>query len=106
MKASYVLVGMKHQGSEALVASLKIGHPLLLVREPDNRYDRNAVQVWLDAGAEMKLLGYVKGTQAAGLARKLDAPTWHQCSRNTGRPCIMGVLKVSGDRWPMIEVEE
>lgn len=102
MKALYALVGMKHRGSEALVASLKRGHPLLLIREADNPHDRNAVQVW----ANGEHIGYVRGTQVRPLAMKLDAPSWHQQSALTGRSCINASLAVSADRWPMIEVEE
>lgn len=102
MKALYALVGMKHLGTEAVVNGLKIGHPLLLIREPDNRFDPNAVQVF----AGVHHIGYIKATQVRPLARKLDAPTWHQTSRNTGRPCIDGALRIDGGRWPMVEVDE
>lgn len=106
MKALYALVGMKHRGSEAVVAALKNGHLVLLVREPDNPHDPGAVQVWIDHGPDMLHVGYIKATQARDLARRLDAPIWHQRSRNTGRPCVTGVLRVTGERWPMVEVEE
>lgn len=65
----YALVGMKHQGAEALVASLPPDEPLVLVREPDNRFDRNAVQVW----ARGQHVGYVPKTQNAVLAQFIDA---------------------------------
>lgn len=92
MKSLYAIVGMKHRNSESFVASLPMGHPLLLVREPDNPHDSNAIQVW----ANDRHVGYVKGTQARELARKLDDQTG----------CISGVLRISGNRWPMIEIEE
>lgn len=65
----YALVGMKHCGAEALVASLPPDEPLTLVREPDNKFDPNAVQVW----ARGKRIGYVPKTQNAVLARFIDA---------------------------------
>lgn len=65
----YALVGMKHRGTEALVASLPPDEPLTLVREPGNRFDPNAVQVW----ARGKHVGYIPKTQNAVLARFIDA---------------------------------
>ncbi len=65
----YAIVGMKHRGAEALVASLPPDEPLTLVREPGNRSDPNAVQVW----ARGKHVGYVPKTQNAVLARFIDA---------------------------------
>lgn len=102
MKALYAIVGMKHRKTEDVVAALKKGHPLLLIREPDNEHDSNAVQVW----ANDIHIGFVKGTQAAGLARRLDAPTWRQTSAKTGQRCVNAVLQVDGGRWPMAEVDE
>ena len=43
LKSLYALVGMKHRGTEALVASLRQGEPLTLIREPTNLYDQNAI---------------------------------------------------------------
>lgn len=93
MKALYSIVGMKHRGSEELVASLKDGEPLTLVREPTNAYDPNAVQVW----AQGTHVGYVKATNARALARYMDAG---------GKTAFVGKLTFGGDRWPMAEVEE
>lgn len=97
-----MLVGMKHRGTEAAVAALSNSHPILLIREPDNKFDPNAIQVW----ANDQHVGFIKATQARTLAQKLDAASWHQRSRNTGQPCINGCLRVTPDRWPMVEVEE
>lgn len=46
MKVTYSLVGMPHQGTVDIVAALKEGDALMLVREPSNRFDANAVAVW------------------------------------------------------------
>ena len=64
----YAIVGMKHRGAEALVASLPPDEPLTLVRERGNKYDANAVQVW----ARGTHVGYVPKTQNAVLARFID----------------------------------
>lgn len=65
----YAIVGMKHRGAEALVASLPPNEPLTLVREPNNQYDRHAVQVW----ARGRHVGYIPKTQNAVLAQFIDA---------------------------------
>lgn len=69
----YAIVGMKHRGAEALVASLPPDEPITLVREPGNKYDPNAVQVW----ARGKHVGYVPKAQNAVLARFIDATGRH-----------------------------
>ena len=93
MKALYAIVGMKHRGTEALVASLPAGTPLTLEREPGNEYDRWAIKVV----AKDVHVGYVRAAQSRQLGPAMDA-------RKT--PMIAGVLRVSGDRWPMAEVDE
>lgn len=64
----YAIVGMRHRGTEELVASLPADEPITLVREPGNRFDPNAVQVW----ARGRHVGYVPKTQNAVLARFID----------------------------------
>lgn len=93
MKGTYALVGMQHRGSEALVASLPVGEPLVLIREPINLYDRNAIQVW----ARTVHVGFIPTKQNKDLARKMDAAGLRQ---------IPAKLTTSGDRCPLIEVEE
>lgn len=104
MKALYALVGMKHRGTEALVASLKTGESLTLVREPTNPHDRNAVQVW----ARDQHVGFVKGSQVAPLARRMDgigAPPGTLPFEIV--PARMPAkLAIDGGRWPMVEVDE
>lgn len=68
------IVGMKHREREhpgivELVKSLPKGEDLELVREPDNRYDRFAVQVW----ARGLHVGYIPANQNRDLAAMLDA---------------------------------
>lgn len=93
MKSLYNLVGMKYRGTEAIVAAMAHGAPLLLLREPDNPHDPAAVAV--HAGGLH--VGYVKGTEAAGLARQMDA---------AGRTSMAGSFAVTADRWPCVEVED
>lgn len=93
MKGSYAIVDMKHRGTEDLVASLPVGEPLLLIREPMNLYDRNAIHVW----ARTQHVGFIPTKQNKDLARKMDAAGLRQ---------IPARLTTSGDRWPLIEVDE
>lgn len=92
MKSIYTIVGMKYRGTESLVASMKVGEPLTLIREPTNSHDPNAVQVW----GRSTLLGFVKGTEAAALAREMDA------KQTEAKPATFAI----GDRWPCAQVEE
>lgn len=91
MKALYDLVGMKYRRREDFVRQHPTGSPVKLVREPMNKYDPCAVQVWL--GGEH--VGYIKATAVVPLARKMDV---------AGQSSLPGSL-VAGD-WPRIEVEE
>lgn len=67
-KKSYSIVGLNHTGKEAVVAALKIGHPVMLVREPDNKFDRMAIAVYVDG----ERVGYIPRTQNRVLADFID----------------------------------
>jgi HIRAN domain-containing protein len=99
------LVGMKHREREsgvgivALVASLPTGEDLELVREPDNKYDRFAVQVW----ARGHHVGYIAAAQNRELATMLDAraakfPLGGERARTPAK------LYVSSKGAPLVEV--
>lgn len=79
MKAVLNLVGLSHRPDNVrrFANFLQDGQALLLVREPANPFDPNAIQVYVH-------IGYVKAKQAAAIAPNMDA----------------GVLKV-----PMIDAE-
>lgn len=66
---TYSIVGMNHQGTEAIVAELKPGTAVTLVREPDNKFDAFAVAVWV-AGVHV---GYIPKSHNKPLAAKIDA---------------------------------
>lgn len=105
-KSLYALVGMKHRGTEALVASLPQGEPLTLLRERNNRYDPFAIQVW----ARGQHVGYVKATQVRPLALAMDREAGsvldysqvNEVKSNSPR----ARLAIDGGKWPMIELEE
>lgn len=60
---------MNHQGTEAIVAALTPGAVVALVREPENKFDKNAVAVWVDG----KRVGYIPKATNRELATMIDA---------------------------------
>ncbi len=93
MKSLYTLVGMKYRGTEKIVFGQEVGAPLKLMREPDNEHDPFAVAVYVGNDH----VAYIKGTEAAGLARQMDA---------AGQTSIEGSFAFGGDHWPSVEVTD
>jgi hypothetical protein len=54
---------------QRIIAGLSVGDPVRLVREPNNRYDSNAIRVDADGGT----IGYVAAEEAASLRYLADA---------------------------------
>lgn len=102
MKTLVALVGTKFRGPEmvALLASLPQGEPLTLVREPDNKFDPFAVQVW----ARDQHIGYVKGSQVRPLQMKMDANAFTDANDQPSK--LYGKLAIDGGKQPMVEIEE
>ncbi len=92
MKSLYTMVGMKFLDTEDIVKAMQPGAEILLLREPHNEHDRNAIAVY---GAGLHL-AYVKGTEAVGLAREMDSK---------GLKSLSGAFRVTADRWPQVEVD-
>lgn len=65
---TYSIVGMEHQHSTEIVAALQTGADVILVREPTNQYDPNAIAVWVDG----KRIGYIPKAQNKVLAGFID----------------------------------
>ncbi|MEE8715848.1 MAG: single-stranded-DNA-specific exonuclease RecJ [Coriobacteriales bacterium] len=63
------VVGVSFEGRQQVVARLSTDDELLLVREPDNPHDPNAVAVTTRDGVR---LGYLRRTVAAALAPEID----------------------------------
>lgn len=86
------LVGMKFRPPALdVVERLPDGTKLLLVREPGNLYDRNAVAVYFQ-------LGYIPKSAAAKLAPLLDAST-----------TLVGTTKAEFQyhpEWPQLEIAD
>lgn len=115
----YALVGMRHRGGEAFVAAMKPDTPLILVRDPGNRWDANAVEVWAMDGSKLRHVGFISKDQNAVLARFID---------QHAQPCALGgpvlpldapmaadsavevkhgvkaQLHMGNNKWPLIEV--
>lgn len=113
-KSLVALVGMKHRGTEALVASLPAGEVVRLVPEPTNKFDRDAVMVW----ARGEHVGYLKASQIKGLSRRIQekGDPW-ALARPIGalsefggvvttHMTFKGILSIDGGKWPLVEIEE
>ena len=64
----YSIVGQRHIGLDPYLEGILPGTPVLLVREPTNGFDPNAIQVWIDG----KRVGYLPKGDAAELAPIID----------------------------------
>lgn len=62
--------GECYYDAASCVGSLKIGDPVALRREPGNRYDSRAIEVFASDGRK---LGYVARIDNSALARLMDA---------------------------------
>lgn len=96
MKGLYSIVGMQFAGTVDLMKSLPAGEPLVLEREPTNRFDSNAVKVF----ARGTHVGYLKAAHARDVAQIMD----RACSGDQ-QPRLSAKLAITADRWPMAEVD-
>lgn len=69
----YAIVGMQFREKEgipanAILKEIPPDEPCVLVREPGNKYDRNAVQVWVRG----QHVGFIPKTQNAVLSKFID----------------------------------
>ena len=65
-----VVVGVTHDGRQEVVERLWPGEEVILRREPNNLYDRNAIMVLRSNGEQV---GYIERGLASTLAPKFDA---------------------------------
>jgi single-stranded-DNA-specific exonuclease len=67
------VVGVTFDGRQEVVATLKSGDELVLVREPTNKYDKNAVAVHIDLnGFAGQQLGYINRVLAEKMSARLS----------------------------------
>jgi len=83
------LVGMRHhEGATEALNGMGFGDGLVLVREPENQYDPNAIQVFT---LDHILLGYIAREYASDWAPVFDAsgiPDAHLTFGSEGRPRV------------------
>jgi len=66
---TYIIGSRFHAGAPQAVLRLRRGEELVLLREPSNPHDRNAVAVHAQDGQK---LGYVPRQDAPSVAKELD----------------------------------
>jgi len=98
-KSLVALVGTQYRPPEAaeLLKGLPNGEPLHLIREPTNKFDRNAVQVW----ARGVHIGFIKGSENREIASRMDKARTDSGQIQT----LNGKLAIDGGKWPMVEID-
>ena len=61
--------GVRHENRQAIVEEVRLGEQLLLVREPDNQFDKNAIQVVRE---NSQVVGYIDRKLAQKIAPIFD----------------------------------
>jgi hypothetical protein len=64
----YSIVSVHYRDSYQFLADLPIGTPIKLIREPTNKFDPNAIMVWVD-GVHV---GYIPRRENLILAERID----------------------------------
>jgi hypothetical protein len=86
------LAGFQYHAGAALWPQLAIGQPLALVREPDNRYDPDAVRIDWNGHK----LGYLPRADNTAVAQMLD--------RGEALQARIAQLRVAPDPWQRVGV--
>ncbi len=81
MRKRAIVAGTGFEGRDKIIkAHCKEGAGIKLKREPHNKYDPNAIAVYMEApvlfgllGQRFKQIGYVKSNSAESLATKMDS---------------------------------
>jgi HIRAN domain len=68
MKIVCTMVGMKYKDADRLVESLPTGVSLTLVRDAQNQFDANAVQVWM----KTRHIAFIARDEVPDVARYMD----------------------------------
>lgn len=83
-----------------IIARLRPGAALVLKREPNNQYDKNAIAVYFNFSGNLTQLGHLSRGLAELLAPKLDQGT---TVKVTKAPIIGGVITLEWDQPDEIE---
>lgn len=98
MKSLLALVGISQALGPTLTEDIGEDVDVLLVREPANPYDNNAIKVYIP-------IGYIKKEQAAKLAPKLDVDA-DTTEDRFGPPTWDGKIIRNHGTYAEIEIEE
>jgi hypothetical protein len=76
------VAGVTFEGRQRIVARCSVGERLVLVRDPDNRFDNGAIKVMLLNGEQ---LGFIpehvsRGGDSSGLASRMDRGEKYECN--------------------------
>lgn len=116
MKKQYSIVGAKFRGLDPYLPGIEPGKDVVLVRDPGNRFDPNAIMVWMDG----KHVGFLPSKQNAGIAAAmdqredpvdliaLDAALSPEARDALGaRPMLAGkFIRSPNSGFPMVEIDE
>lgn len=99
MVSTYAIVGSEHAGVKvSFILDMEHRTPLVLRRDPKNKFDKNAIEVyWQD-----QRIGFVKATQAAKLARRMDIHKLPEITANLQRIAADGHTR----SFPICEVDD
>jgi len=83
----------------------KVGIKAFLKREPNNKYDENAIKVFIKAkpffgliGSRNKHIGYIKADRAKKIAKKIDEGKQFSCT-------VSKVYAPSNIKFPEVTIE-
>lgn len=111
MTKRYSIVGMNHRGTEQLVGAIAVGTSVILIREPDNKFDKNAIAVWVENGDYVHV-GYLPKNQNAALAARIDQngigsfKLAQDAAPSDVRSIPAKFVRSPNSAYPMVEVSE
>lgn len=89
----FTVRGVTFEGRQETIARMLGNEPIKIVPEPENKYDPNALAVYVSIGGEVLQIGYVPKERAAEIAPLLDGESVvGEVNQKTG-----GFLKPNGD---------
>lgn len=101
---TYSIVGMNYIKTEGIVAALAVGAPVVLIREPTNAFDPNAVAVWVNN----QRVGYISKKQNAVLAQFIDQQPLRSLAMDSNAEPVRAVdakfVRSPNSGYPMVEV--
>ena len=90
-----IIAGASHGNRQNTISNeVRVGMPIVLDREPDNPYDRNAIRVSLHSGSD---IGYINRSDASSLAPILDRGAFyagHIKKVHFGSTCNMPIVLI------------